>query len=90
MTGEKQGMGLEKAIEKLDKYQRRLTEGRAAKIKPSHLKQVAEKLLAKEQALRAELDEATKDDKRERIERKLALVREQQTRAKWLAEQLGL
>lgn len=83
-------MGLEKSIEKLDKYQRRLTEGRAAKIKPSHLAKVTDKLKAKELSLRAELEEATKDDKKERIERKLALVREQQARAKWLAEQLGL
>lgn len=81
-------MGLTKSIEKLDKYQDRLKQGKAAKIKPSHLKKVTKKLEAKEISLRAELEEATKADKRERLERKLALVHEQQARAKWLAEQL--
>ena len=81
-------MGLEKTIEKLDKYHDRLNKGKAAKIKPSHLQKVADKLTAKEKDLRVELEEATKVDKKERIERKIALVRKQQDRAKWLAEQL--
>jgi len=79
---------LTKAVEKLDKYHDRLKTGKAAKIKPSHLKKVAEKLRASEIALRAELEEATKADKKERLERKLAFVREQQARARWLTEQL--
>lgn len=81
-------MGLSKAVEKLDKYHDRLKQGKAAKIKPSHLAKVVGKLEAKEASLRAELAEATKPDKKERLERKLALVREQQARAAWLAEQL--
>lgn len=81
-------MGLSKAVEKLDKYHDRLKHGKAAKIKPSHLAKVVRKLETKEAALRAELAEATKPDKKERLERKLALVRKQQARAAWLADQL--
>ena len=83
-------MGLTKTVEKLDKYHDRLEKGKAAKIKPSHLKKVAEKLKANEIALCAELEEATKADKKERLERKLAFVREQRARAKWLTEQLDI
>lgn len=81
-------MGLGKSIEKLDAYYVRLNEGKAKKIKPSHVEKVAKKLQAKEVALLAELEDAETDEKRERLARKLDLVREQQSRAKWLAEQL--
>ncbi len=84
------GLGLGKTIEKLDKYQDRLKRGKAARIKPSHLRKLDAKLKAKEAALQSEISEATKPDKIERLERKLALVREQQSRANWVAEQLGI
>ena len=83
-------MGLEHAIEKLDKYYTRLSKGKAQKIKPDHLAKVARKLQAKEDLLQSELAEASKPSKIDRLERKLALVREQKARAKWLQEQLDL
>ncbi len=82
------GLGLGKAIEKLDKYQKRLKRGEAARIKPAHVAKVEAKLKAKEAALEAEIARAKKPDKIERLKRKLALVRAQQARARWLAEQL--
>jgi len=82
-------VGLEKTIEKLDKYFKRLEQGKAAKIKTSHLRKVAEKLKAKERSLDAELEEAATAEKRQRLQRKLALVREQQNRVRWLETQLG-
>lgn len=81
-------MGLGKSTEKLDEYYVRLNAGKAKKIKPSHVDKVAKKLQAKETALLAELEAAETDEKRERLERKLDLVHEQKTRAKWLAKQL--
>lgn len=81
-------MGLESSVEKLDKYFDRLKKGKAKKIKPSHLEKVARKLKAKEDSLLAELAEATKESKQDRLQFKLSLIREQQERAKWLEEQL--
>lgn len=81
-------MGLGKSIEKLDAYYVRLREGKAKKIKPSHVAKVAKKLQAKEASLLVELEDAKTDEKRERLARKLDLVREQQARANWLAQQL--
>lgn len=81
-------MGLETTIEKLDKYLDRLQQGKAKKIKPSHLAKVERKLKAREEMLLAELDETRKDSKRDRLKGKLALVREQLERADWLRRQL--
>ncbi|TRD22994.1 hypothetical protein [Palleronia caenipelagi] len=82
-------MGIESTIEKLDKYSERLKKGKVSKIKPSHVDKMIRKLEAKEQLLLEELAEAGKDTKRERLERKLALVREQLDRAKWLKEKIS-
>lgn len=81
-------MGLTSTVEKLDKYFRRLDEGKAQKIKPSHLDKVMAKLDAKEASLRAELAETRKPSRRERLEDKLALVGEQRQRAVWLRQRL--
>lgn len=82
-------MGLESAIEKLDKYFKRLDQGKAQEIKPSHVEKVISKLEVKARLLRTELAETDKESKKRRLERKLELVREQQDRARWLQEKIG-
>lgn len=81
-------MGLESAIEKLDKYYKRLDRGKAKKIKSSHVEKVILKLEAKAAVLRSEIAETEKEAKKQRLERKLEMVREQQKRARWLAENI--
>ena len=70
-------MELEKSTEKLDKYYKRLKKGKAEKIKPAHVEKVIGKLHAKEGMLRTELAETTKESKKTRLKRKIALVKEQ-------------
>lgn len=82
-------MGIESSIEKLDKYYKRLGKGKAEKIKPSHVEKVIQKLQAKEKLLLEEIEEASKDSKKARLNRKLALVREQQGRARWLLDKIS-
>ncbi len=82
-------MGLESAVEKLDKYFKRLEAGKAQKIKPAHVEKVIQKLEAKAQLLRAELAETDKASKKQRLERKLEMVQEQQDRARWLETKIG-
>ena len=82
-------MGLGSTVEKLDKYFKRLEEGKAQKIKPSHVEKAIKKLKSKEELLIAEIAETEKASKRERLKRKLDLVREQQERALWLKEKIG-
>lgn len=82
-------MGLEQSTEKLDKYYKRLETGKAEKIKPEHVRKVIGKLKAKEAKLLADMAETTKDDKKARIDRKLATARELVKRAEWLLEKIG-
>jgi len=82
-------MGFETAVEKLDKYFRRLEKGKAQKIKPSHVEKVISKLEVKTRILQAELAETDKESKKVRLEHKLEMVREQQSRARWLLEKIG-
>lgn len=82
-------MGFETAVEKLDKYFGRLEKGKAQKIKPSHVEKVIRKLEMKEQILQTELAETEKESKKRRLEGKLEMVREQQSRARWLLEKIG-
>lgn len=82
-------MGLESAMEKLDKYFKRLEEGKARKIKPDHIDKVIRKLETKERHLEADLAETEKPDKKHRLTKKLALVREQKKRAQWLKTEIG-
>lgn len=77
-------MQLTTSIEKLDKYFKRLENGKAQKIKAAHVEKVIGKMEKKEEALRAEIDDAKKDDKKKRLKRKLKTTREQIERAKWL------
>lgn len=81
-------MGLEKTIGKLDKYFRRLEDGKAKKIKVSHVEKAIQKLKAKEKLLHEELAEATKGEKKDRIEKKLSTVNEQIGRAEWLLDNI--
>ena len=82
-------MGIENTVEKLDKYYKRFEKGKAKKIKPAHVDKAIRKLAAKEELLLAELAETLKESKKSRLERKLATVREQQERARWLKEKVG-
>lgn len=82
-------MGLESAVDKLDKYFKRLEKGKARKIKPSHVERVVRKLESKARLLRAELNDTEKDSKKRRLERKLEMVQEQRDRARWLESKIG-
>lgn len=82
-------MGLESATEKLDKYFKRLEKGKTQKIKPRHVEKTMRKLEAKSVLLQKELAETSKASKKERLERKLELVQEQQERARWLLGEIG-
>ena len=82
-------MGLESAIEKLDKYFKRLDKGKARKIKPDHIEKIILKLEKKAALLRSEHAETDKDSNKHRLERKLELIEEQQDRARWLLDKIG-
>lgn len=82
-------MGLESAVEKLDKYFKRLKKGKANKIKPSHVERVVKKLESKAKLLQAELKDTDKDSKKRRLERKLEMIQEQRDRARWLESKIG-
>ena len=81
-------MGLNKIIERLDKYQKRLADGKAEKNKPRHIEKAIAKLTTKEAALTAELEDTTKPEKRERLESKLLVIQEQIDKARWLQKQI--
>ncbi len=81
-------MGLSKIIERLDKYQKRLAEGKADEIKPRHIQKAIAKLTAKEAQLTAELQDVTKPEKRKRLEDKVATIRKQIDKAKWLEQEI--
>jgi len=81
-------MGLEKTVQKLDKYLNRLSKGKAKKIKPADLAKVERKLLAKKHMISAELVECQKPSKLTRLKRKMAIVDQQLERAAWLRDQL--
>lgn len=82
-------MGLERTTEKLDKYFDRLENGKAAKIKPSHVEKVIAKLKAKQEQLQDELASSEKLSKQDRLENKLAIVAAQLERAHWLLAKIG-
>lgn len=81
-------MGLSSIVQRLDKYQKRLADGKVQKIKPSHVRKVIAKLTAMEAKLTTELAETTKPDKRKRFEEKVSSIREQIEKAKWLEKQI--
>ena len=77
-------MGLGKSIDKLDDYYDRLAQNKVSKITPDHVDKVLSKLRGKEAKLLAEIEDAQKVAKKERLEGKLAVVREQIQRGQWL------
>ena len=81
-------MGLKSIVKRLDKYQERVAEGKAEKIKPQHIKKAIEKLMAKETQLVVELQDATKPEKRKRLEHKISVIHEQIDKAKWLEQKI--
>ena len=81
-------MGLRSIVKRLGKYQERLAEGKAEKIKPRHIKKAIEKLMAKETQLAVELQDATKPEKRKRLEHKISVIHEQIDKAKWLEQKI--
>ena len=82
-------MGMKKIAEKLDTYNKRLEQGKAAKIQTSHVEKVIAKLLVKQRQLETELSETEKPSKKQRLEGKLATVQEQITRSQWLLKEIG-
>jgi len=81
-------MPIKETAEKLERYQERLRTGKAEKIRPKHVEKILEKLTSKETEITAELTETTKQGKRDRLEHKLATVRELIEKARWLASQV--
>ncbi len=81
-------MGLKKLAAKVDDYNQRLESGKASEIKEKHVAKVLAKLRAKEADLAVEIVETEKPDKKARLERKLAIAREQMARAEWLLKEL--
>lgn len=81
-------MAFHKIVKKLNDYYGRLDEGKAKKIKPSHVKKVIAKLVAKRQQIVEELERSHKASKKERLARKLMIAEEHLKRAEWLAEKL--
>ena len=81
-------MGLKKLAEKVAQYNERLEQGKASKIKPSHVKKVLEKLQSKSDELVEEIETTSNHEKRVRLDRKLGIAREHIERAKWLLKEI--
>ncbi|MEP1933542.1 MAG: hypothetical protein ABJJ37_19900, partial [Roseibium sp.] len=75
-------MGLSNIVKRLNKYQDRVAEGKAEKIKSRHIQKAIEKLAAKEIELTAELQDVTKLEKRKRLNQKISTIHEQIEKAK--------
>ncbi len=82
-------MGLKKYADKLDDYFKRLTLGKAKKIKPSHVETVIRKLRAKKQQLQDEIEKTAKESKKLRLERKVLIANEHIKRAEMLLAEIG-
>jgi uncharacterized protein YlxW (UPF0749 family) len=81
-------MGLKKYAAKLDDYFERLKEGKAEKIKKSHVDKVIRKLEAKKLQLAEEIEETSKESKKARLERKMLIAGEHLKRAEMLLNTL--
>lgn len=81
-------MGLKKYADKLDDYLARLTQGKAEKIKPSHVEKVIAKLRARKLQLQDEIGKTTKDPKKARLERKILIANEHVKRAEMLLKEI--
>jgi uncharacterized protein YaiL (DUF2058 family) len=81
-------MPMTKIRERLENYQDRLHAGTADKIKPQHVEKIIGKLTVKQSEIETEMAETEKAGKRERLEHKLATVKELIEKARWLATQV--
>lgn len=81
-------MGVQKFVEKINDYQKRLEQKKAKKIKKSHVEKILRKLEAKRDELSSDLGSAEKSTKKDRLKTKLKVVDAQIERAKWLLEQI--
>ena len=75
---------MKKLAAKVAAYYERLEQGKAHKIKPSHVHKVMDKLRAKEDALLSEIEVARTNADRLRFELKLQVAREHIQRAEYL------
>lgn len=81
-------MGLKKLAAKIVDYNERLESGKAGKITPDHVEQVIEKLRRKSAELEEDIASAHSEDKKARLERKLAVARTHLERAEWLLNEV--
>jgi hypothetical protein len=81
-------MGLKKLAAKVADYKDRLEHGQASEITPDHVRKVLGKLQRKQADLEAKLGSASDAQEQTRLERKLAVARDQIARAKWLLGEL--
>lgn len=81
-------MGLKKLAAKLQDYDKRFADGDAFKIKPAHVQKILEKLRKKEAEISDDLLKKHRAGKRQRLERKRNVAREQIDRAQWLLDKV--
>lgn len=82
-------MKLSHSIEKLGNYYERFRKGKVEKIKLKHVDRVLEKLRTKKASVEKELIESKKEEKRDRLTRKLSVLKFQIDRGEWLRSQIG-
>ena len=81
-------MGVEKLAKKMADYNQRLEQGKASKIKPTHVVHVLQKLRKRELALKEAISCNKSAERRSQLEIKLAVAKEQIERAKWLLKEI--
>jgi hypothetical protein len=81
-------MKLSYSIEKLGDYYERFRKGKVGKIKLKHVDRVLTKLRSKKASLKTQLKDAKKQEKRERLTRKLSVLKIQIDRGEWLRSQI--
>ncbi len=77
-------MKLSRSIEKLAEYYERFRKGKVEKIKLKHVDRVLAKLRSKKTALKEDLKDAKKKEKRKRLTSKLSVIQIQIDRGEWL------
>lgn len=77
-------MKLSRSIEKLAEYYERFRKGKVEKIKLKHVDRVLAKLRSKKTALKEDLKDAKKKEKRKRMTSKLSVIQIQIDRGEWL------
>jgi hypothetical protein len=81
-------MKLSHSIEKLKDYYERFRKGKVDKIRLKHVDRVLAKLRSKRASLKIELKDAKKQEKRQRLTRKLSVLKFQIDRGEWLRNQI--